>query len=333
MISICYLTCRREPKWEWFVDSLARQNPAAIELLFVDFHAWREGVSGHGSIAPQQHLDEERVASLRRVIDGRFAWSIIPPKPCVWQGPFRLTKGHWFAAANARNTAFVAARGEYVVCVDDLSVLQPGWWDQVKTAAKYGFVVGGAYRKVLNLQVENGEVRGYEPMPKGDGMDSRIAARGKHGFVQMGGGELFGCSFGIPLETALAVNGFDELCDGQGFEDCDFGIRVERAGGQIFYNHQMMTYESEELHHEPCVAGHREVKRVTPGRLPPGYSKNTMSDHVMINRLLDDPARTWTLGSHYTLRVLRDEYQRTGLLPIPDQPNYDWRDGTLLKDI
>jgi hypothetical protein len=44
----------------------------------------------------------------------------------------------------------------------------------------------------------------------------------------------------------LEVNGFDELCDGIGGEDCNLGIRLEMAGHRVFYSRRMTTIESED---------------------------------------------------------------------------------------
>jgi hypothetical protein len=228
------------------------------------------------------------------------------------------------------------------VFVDDLSVLRRGWLDQVLHAAKDQYVVAGAYKKVKNLHyapdpLGTGAVPHWEEFP--EGVDSRWSRGSDGGVVPWHGGGLYGCSFGVPLEAALEVDGNDAACNGQGAEDTDFGIRLERAGWPIFYNRNMLTLESEELHHDGSKLP-QERKLVTPDRLPPGYesyvmpnhAERHMSDHVVLNRLANETHRiTPLLGEN--LRAARAHFQATGLVPIPRGDLTDWRDGTPLKDL
>ena len=48
----------------------------------------------------------------------------------------------------------------WIVYVDDLSVLMPGWWEQVKLAMAGNYVACGAFRKVnkLVVEVKSGEI-------------------------------------------------------------------------------------------------------------------------------------------------------------------------------
>jgi hypothetical protein len=49
---------------------------------------------------------------------------------------------------------------------------------------------------------------------------------------------------GIPLTTALAVNGFDELMDGiKSLQDCDMGSRIVRAGCQLQMHRDLYVIE------------------------------------------------------------------------------------------
>lgn len=340
MLTIAYFTCRQDPKWEWFVDSLDKQVPtderANIELLFVDAVSWREPIATTAqtvALEDWRNVNMLRWNQLAAINRERFNFRLIPPKPCVWQGPYRLTQRDWFAASNARNTALVVAQGDYLVCVDDLSVLLPGWWENVKHAVAHRYFVGGAYKKPKNLVVTDGVVESYVEYS----VDSRWNRGSSSGIVPWYGSAIFGCCFGIPLDLALAVNGFDEQCDGQGAEDYDFGTRVHKYISQhrpytkVFYNRNMCTYEAEELHHYGGSRYASMRKLMAPDYMPDWYRGEPYSDHVML-RWVNKDSRTWTLGTPNLLE-LRQQYQTTGAVSIPTGPTIDWRDGTPLAEM
>lgn len=336
-ITIAYVTGRLNPQWQWFCDSLCAQTTAeerdAMQILVIDGHAqddmaWdkseKETHLGYGAVHPC------RLNALEDCVQARFDYQHLPPLPCAWQGPFRQTKRDWFCAGNTRNTAFVVAQHPYVVFVDDLSVLMPGWFDQVRHAAQDQYVVCGAYKKVKNLTVlDDPFAVTYEEFPPG--VDSRWSKGSDTGVVPWHGSAMFGCSFGVPLEAALEVDGNDGACNGAGAEDYDFGIRLERAGWPFFYNRNMLTLESEEHHHVESSLP-REAKLVMPEYLPKGYTGNPMSDHVMLNRVCQETERILPIIGH-GLREMRQHYLATGLVPVPAPDQRDWRDGKLLSEI
>lgn len=339
--SICYFTSRLEPHFNWFVDSLANEIPIGersdVQLVIVDRHLWAltpeagNNYFARGdliSLTDPQYQREDRKHKIGSAVQGRFEFIHLPVKPCAWQGPFRFTSKDWFCAASARNTAIMAAKHPYFVGVDDLSVLISGWWPQVKHAAESGYCVCGAYKKVKDLVVDNGNLVSFTEYPAG--VDSRWGRGSPDGIVPWSGSELYGCSFGMPVELLLKVNGCEELCDGLGAEDYDLGMRVERAGGKFFYNRNMVTYESEEMHYlDPALP--RESKIVLQENLPADYHGRRESDHVMLNRVAGE-ARITTLSTH-NLRQARDEFQASQRAMIPIGPLEDWRDGTPLGDL
>lgn len=171
---------------------------------------------------------------------------IVKPKPNPWQGAHRLIDHDAFAASNARNTAICYAQDGYLAVVDDLSVLCEGWMAAVQRAMLENRVVGGAYRKVNKLIVnESGKVVSFENWQRGH--DSRWK-EGQNQLRECNGDEFFGCSFAAPVETLLSVNGFDECLDGLSFEDVAFGIRLQKAKVPLWYDQTMMTLESQEHH-------------------------------------------------------------------------------------
>lgn len=351
-ISIAYITGRSEPRFQWFVDSLCAQTTpeqrANIQLVFVDGKLWWPRLQiprTQPTMALAHHFyhDPKRRYDLEMVVNKRFDYLHLPPKPCTHQGPFRFTSRDFFCASNARNTAIIAAKHDYLVCVDDLTVLMPGWVDQVMHAATSGYVVCGAYRKVMNLRV-------LEPAPEWPkglvghadfpaGIDSRWSRGSDTGIVPWSGGGLYGCSFGVPMEAALAVDGFEPGCNGDGGEDTDYGMRLERYGAKIFYNRNMLTLESEEDHHTETPLP-RQRKLVSRDRLPANYdsyhlrneAEKYFSDHVLLNRLCNETGRITPLFPE-GLRSIRQEFLATGMVPIPNGPDTDWRDGLALKDL
>ena len=229
-ISVVYATCRPEPRFEWFVDSLAMQlgGRESLEVIFVD-----------------KHHSAERSAGLARIVRGRFDFRHVPPKPSPYSGPHRLTTREYFSAASARNTGIVYARHPYVAFVDDLSVLIPGWWKEVRRAARLRYVVAGAYQKHHEMSVEGGVLVRSRSEPAD--VDSRWEIGEAGPLVAIPGGQLFGSSLGVPRDVLLAVNGFDELCDTARGEDYQLGLRLDWAGNAIYYSRAMLTVESADL--------------------------------------------------------------------------------------
>lgn len=344
-ITLAYFTARSNPRWEWFIDSLCRQasaeDLAGMQIVFVDgklpaltheaadLYFRRDG---RFPLADEAHHNWRRRAQLDRAVRGRFKYLHIPPLPCEWQGPFRITKKDWFCAANSRNTAFIVAEQPYIVCIDDLSILGPIWLAQVRHAAESGYIVCGAYKKLLDMQVVDGELRSFTENPKG--VDSRWGAGSDGGIVPWHGHGMYGCSFGVPTALVEKVDGCDSWCNGAGAEDYDFGIRLQRAGGVFYYNRNMATFESEEGHgEEPSLP--RECKFVTaerlPGNLREHYPDGLMSDHVMLQSVLR--------GSSYLphtpnqIAGLRRQWQNERLVQIPQKPAFDWRDGADLSTL
>jgi hypothetical protein len=315
-LTIAYFTSRQDPKLEWFFASLKRETRGSLnglQIIIVDYHACERSPGWL-----QDKISYSGVSPLGCIIDH------IAPKPCVWQGKHKLTKNDYFAASNARNTAFAKCQYDFIACVDDLSALSPGWMDQVKHAQLHKYVALGSYKKVLDLSVsQEGEIT-HTPFPPG--VDSRWNSGG-NGIVNAGGGWMFGCSFALPIEAALKVNGFDEICDGQGAEDYDFGIRLERSGERLYYNRNMLTYESEELHHSE---GNHPFKRISKMMQYDGGIIG--SDHVLFRMVTRQP-RITTLADHYNLRELREKILSGGEFPIPSNPQHDWRDKTPLSEM
>lgn len=337
--SFVHVTGRRNPLWEWYVEAVINQaTPEELrdcQFTFIDRLLWalpvRGGIVEQDTVAfadPFYH-DVERRAQLDRIVAGRFRYAHVPPMPNVYQGPFRLTTKDWFFAGAARNTGIITARHPYVMFCDDLALPCPQWLSQVRHAAEHKYLLAGMYAKKKQVVVSHGLLVSAEEYP--GGVDSRMPKGSDTGIVPWYGTGLFGCSFGVPLESLLQVDGCGLEVAAQGADDYDLGIRLERAGLKVFLNKNCFTIESEEGHHgEPSLP--RESKNVPADRLPAGYKGSTMSDHVHLNRLCHETERIvplFPLG----LRAIRDEWLKTGLVPVPRGPEFDWRDGTPLKEL
>jgi len=316
-LTIAYLTFREEPKFDWFASGLLREIgtiPSLVigqntQVIIVDGGLWRGA--------------DARRAQIAGIVNGRFPYEHVEPKPCVWQGPHRLTQHEYFAAANARNTAFALARGKHVAFADDLSVLMPGWLSGHYHAAEHGYVLCGMTTKHMNVSVDaHGMLAGFTPHPPG--VDSRLRHVPPTGVVDCGADWLYGGTFSVPLEAALTVNGQDEMHDSIGGEDYDFGIRLGRAGFKVRINGSCGTIEDEMLHHTQTSM--IRLDKPMPGPDGP-YSSN-----VLLNRL-QRSGDIWTMDKRFVLRNVRERVLSGEPFPIPTEPKTHWSDGQPLSEM
>lgn len=326
MISIIFSTNRKEPKfWEWFMPSLLSQisddDKKNIEVILLSYDK-----------DVFVHYDGEWVKEIE--IDG-IKIKQSQPKPNVYQGKERKTKTEMFSPSNARNTGILVSQGNYLVFVDDVSVLMPGWWFAVKQAAEKGMIVCGAYQKHFEMVVESGNL--VSSRSHQGGIDSRWNGGNNGGPVPIQGSQLFGCSFGIPAADIIAVNGFDEICDSIGGEDYQLGIRLNHSGKRIYYDRRMFTVESEELHNQPYLML-RDDRVLSPEAYMAklnelGVSKrfingNWDSSHMILD-LLYGLNQKWTLGNNFNLGVDREAHY---FVPPADVTNH-WFDNRLLSEL
>ena len=99
MLSFIYITCRKDPKIEWFIDSLYNQimeenfDLSKIQIVIVDY---------------ELQYDESRRELIKNIIDGRFEYVHVEPKPSLIQGKHKVTSVNYFAASipNYKYTIF-----------------------------------------------------------------------------------------------------------------------------------------------------------------------------------------------------------------------------------
>lgn len=299
-MTVVYMTMRKNPFIEWFFDSLFREvgfNPDAVSVIFVDFYA----------NDPERRSDIKSKNKFSRFLH-------IPPKPCVWQGPNRLSSMDLYCGANSINTIACVAPSDYMVFVSDLSVILPGWYSAAKEAEEGGYVVCGGYSKVYHLIVENGQINRFLWTKHGE--DTRIGPL--HGKMPCHGAWLYGPCFGLHLNTLLAVNGADEACNGIGYEDTCLGQRLNNLGVPIFYDKRLKVFESEEAHYEPI---NDKLIRM---------SRKVNNDPREVGRIISDLTTTaiHSIGSP-NLEAVRKIYNITKSFPDPVPP-YIWADGKSL---
>jgi len=299
-LNIAYITSREEPRLSWFLDSLRLQyggDFAGLNVIVVDAHC-----------------------GTRFSLNGDYdCVTITRPKPTVWQGPHRLTKGEYWAKCNAANTALCLAEDGWISFVDDLSVLDSNWLERVRCAtARPMTCTLGSFKKVKNLTVEGGRILHLDEFA--EGIDSRWNAGADNGPVPCGGDWMYG-HVTAPVEAFLTVNGYPEaLCDSLGFEDVLTGMAIQKAGYVFRYDRRMLIYESEELHHT-------DVKRFK--RFDKGVSPNDKS-HAALARVQAGDLSIW---NHYDLRSLRERILRGEPFPPPSGPTTDWYDGQPLSEL
>lgn len=321
-LTIAYFTCRTDPKVEWFFRSLNRElkgDWTNIHIIIVDYLC--------------QYNPEERHAYYEYVYKQYIPASnvqIVSPKPSPWQGKHRVTQNQYFAASNARNTAFSYCKTNYIACIDDLTVIKEGWLDIILWGQKMNYVVLGSYAKVKHLECKEDGSYSFDANSLTSGLDSRFnhpSLTNPH-FTRVAGSWLFGCSFALPLQLAVKVDGFDEACDGQGAEDYDFGIRLGRVTHEIYYSKQMFTYEDDDLHFAPgnekFVRESKVLTQDTTMKTKVGMS----SDHAMLQNVMSHTSCLPFLPTNLAhLRTICPNF------PTTFENAVDWRDGKKLQDM
>lgn len=329
MISIAYMTNRRNPRLHWFLDSLFlqwRESQIPITLIIVDFYA------------DDPRRREKFAKAAGQFIAAGVILKHVEPLPNVWQGKYRLTQKDYFNAANSRNTAICHAPDGSIVFVDDVSVILPGWLSEVSKSIQEGWIACGAYSKVRNLIVEGGVVQSFDGLPGGfspaepfsdqlvklpdefqSGIDHRLKyAHKSQDPFPCNGKWLFGCSFTAPVEILLKVNGLDTESTPQGGEDYILGMYLEKHKQALYYCKRMLTLESEEAHGEDEPFA-RLIK--------PGKEGRKDSSWAMLAA-----AGTRKVSPNYELgpgglRGLRDRILAGEMPPVVQEPRTDWFDG------
>lgn len=315
-VTVICATHRQDPGFGWLVDGLARQIGLddEVELVLVDGLA-----------------TDSRQKAFGEVAGDRLPFAYLPAKPTPLNGPYMRTTRPLFAAASARNTGIVAASSPYVAFIDDCAVPMPGWWEEVREAARHQYIVAGAYQKHAGVDVTGGILRSSQPLA--GGIDSRWNLGEDTRVVPLAGGRLYGSSFGIPRQLLLEINGFDELCDPIGGEDYDLGVRLELAGHRLFYSRSMLTIESQDHHSaqpcppriDPVLEEAQYFERLAQFGVSTRSTDGRCDASHMVLDLVFGLREAHSLGNHYEL----SELSAADLPATADtMPSSFWFDGT-----
>ena len=322
-LTIAYFTCRNDPKIEWFFRTLNRELNCKwdnIFIIIIDYH--------------YQYNPEERYAQFKKHYE-MYTTNVkhVSPKPCPIQGKYKVTKENYFAASNARNTAFINCETPYIVCIDDLSIIKEGWLEVVRWGQNNNYVIYGSYAKVKNIECSENGSYSFDKSSICKGLDSRYnnLTITNDFATQVVGSWLFGCSFAMPLEIAYDVDGFDEACDGQSAEDYDFGIRVGRVSKDIYYSKNMFTYEDDDLHFTPGNVGFKRTSILISEGTLLKKKIGIMSDHAMLQNLLESSSKLPLLPSN--LKKTKELYYADANKLTENFKDFrDWRNGELWCD-
>lgn len=355
-VSLIMCTARKNPRYPEMCNSIVTAAKVAglnldhphFECVFVDEQMW--------------YNPEERRREVAEYVAGRFYYQLLAPKPTVWRGPNRLTNNDYWDKSNASNTGIVVANNEYLVFIDDSTIVDRNWFVNVRQAMLMGVPFAGGYKylkpgaKISDTgQILEGIV---------DSDDYRLR---KYTYTQpcTEPGEQFGGNMGLPAELAFRLEGYDEIMSGSGgLEDSEFSVRVNRLSPVFFFPGSIIYQLMEE--HEPIsgfVSGSmasaqggvpKSGTKLFPYRAPDGVIHQFTYNHLPIwwltghdraqnsdgtwrseynKDLAVHRNRYWSIGNLHSLKSLRKYYKQTGRWLNRDHgfSTKDWRDGQLLE--
>jgi len=321
VITLALVTARPEPRLDWFFQSLALNNhlDQIGQIIIVD----RFAENCHG------YFDEVCTKVVARAVAGKFASILqhVAPKPCVWSGAHRLTPRNWWSASSYRNTALCYAKGDFIAYLDDRCALMPTWMDAVVEAREKQYVVAGTYEKMHSLVVDKGSIVSGIQLPNNSGKDVRmVGVTDLHRRCPCPGEWLFGCTFALPVEWMLRVNGFDESWDSVSMEDTHFGKMLENNGFPIFHDGRMKIVEDRTpMEIDPNCREH-DMKRSSKEKHP--YDTNDKT-HTLKRKLWGNKASV----HQWDLRKVRAAVLAGAGFSIPTQPTHDFFDNQPLREM
>lgn len=301
-LTICIVTARKNSCLDWIFASIFNQlkDGEAVDLLVVDSNCY------------QYQFDIHEV--------GGRPFRSVPVMPNVWQGKYRLTREDWWAKPSAINTSICYCKTEWILFLDDRSVIAPGFMDAIRMAMKHNYIMFGSYEKRVNMTVEGGFIKNGGIVTGEDSRWQYVQEKSLGNPFTCGGEWGYGCVVLSPLEWLLEVNGSPTRCDGLGFEDAILGLILQNAGYPMYFDRRALLIEDR----TPSEIG-TPMRRESWEKHP-----NDTSDkaHTML-RLVKTMKRS---DNPYNLRELRKVIQSGGEFPIPD-PNKKHTDWFTGKDI
>lgn len=297
-LSVGYITSREQCEIDWLLDSLLPQvqSDDEIEVLMID------GLSKYSF-----RSDFTR-------------YSLVPAKPNIFSGKYRLTKENWWSKSSSINTFLCVAKYPNILLLDDRCVVMPRFLETIKT--NQGIILAGAYEKRQHMTVEKGVIKNGGIIQAVDGRQAYVESNKIPIPFHCGGEWLFGCCLSLPLEFALAINGWPERCDSLSFEDVIAGLLFKNNNFPMKFDPRAKMVEDR----TPEKLG-TPMRRESKERHP-----NDTSDKA--HTTLRWVATATLSDNDYDIKELRAKIQAGGEFPLPD-PNktyVDWFDGQLIRD-
>lgn len=152
-------------------------------------------------------------------------------------------KGHkfWPAIRSMRhaiykNELMLYAEAKYILLWDAWQIPVNELIDEHVKYLKQGYGVAGTREECSNLAVD---------WRVGDNLEIKNKDLRSVPLGPTHGGNWWNCNCSAPLSKILDVNGFDmRFAGGTSGEDCDLGIRLEKAGLKIIYNPKAIMYHT-----------------------------------------------------------------------------------------
>lgn len=319
MITFVYITCRKDPKFEWFIDSLEKQRDSTpLQIVLVDYE-----------------LQYDASRREKYDISKRFDFIHTVPFPSEYQGPHRITSKNYFASSLPRNTGIVFAKYDYIVFVDDLSVIEQDSFPHLVDYAKRKLVIAFGYKKVYDLIVRDGQI--ISKKETSQGIDVRLEGPE---FRSIHGSQLYGYA-ASPKSVLFSVNGYDEICNSMGGEDYNYGIRVTKTGSPVYYSSKVLFYESEDYADQGNVFVRRDYLLTNElydslmkqfgvtNRWDPNGTKDL--SHFALDLLMRP--KSWAEGNNYNLKERHDTFRAGKQLVIPINKDLKTLEGLLVRDL
>lgn len=315
-VTVALCTKRKEPHFEWSIESLKNQTFKDFEYIIVDGY---------------YNERKDLMKGLMEKYSFQNPYIHIPDKPSRWRGKRP-------SISNARNTAIIYAKGKYIVFHDDNCKIPSDWLENHMKWLSTDYIVAGNW---ITYKDED-TVGSY-------GWEHRyfLAKEPK----EISGTWLYTGNCSIPLNVAFDINGFDEELDGeQGQEDINFGIRAERKGYKIIYDPKcyvkyiLSNHVLLQNHKTEYWEGFRQIDStaVTPKKKILNDGKEHFSSEWLTQKLLSESGRYLPYGNYFDIKVLSNivkqnefsiEKIQKELENYIDPTLIDWRDGELISNV
>lgn len=217
--------------WDAMIASLtiaweaAMASVVGLEWIVIDAGLWYD---------PRRAID---LAGKIKDHGGRFPVTHAAPKPTFFHGPW--VDSHLPDQNGARNTGIIYANGDYLVFLDDCSVVHHNFFKRVLTAREAGRIVCFDHRYYGNFPHTGFPHHDLRPAE-----DER-----KTSYYLLSPTSLRGSGVGYPLEILLDLNGFNEAHSGAPKEDLEIGLRLETAGYKVWGDRSTLIVEA--INQEP----------------------------------------------------------------------------------